>query len=35
MKPNPKFKPHGQLRSSQVITTYGPGSLVDFLAKSV
>jgi hypothetical protein len=27
MKPRPK--PHGQIRQSQVVTTFGPGSLVD------
>jgi hypothetical protein len=28
MKPRPE--PHGQVRRSQVLTTYGPGSLIDF-----
>jgi hypothetical protein len=31
----PNKRPHGQLRMSQVITTFGPGSLVDLPAQSV
>jgi hypothetical protein len=33
-KQNPK-KPHGQLRQSQMLTTYGPGSLLDLPKHSV
>ena len=28
MTPRPNARPHGQVRHSQVVTTFGPGSLV-------
>ena len=31
----PNARPHGQLRHSQVVTTFGPGSLVDLPNQSV
>lgn len=33
MKPRPE--PHGQVRRSQVLTTYGPGSLIDFPSDAI
>ena len=35
MKPRPNARPHGQVRHSQVVTTFGPGSLVDLPDHSV
>jgi hypothetical protein len=35
MKPRPNARPHGQLRRSQVVTTFGPGSLLDLPLQSV
>lgn len=35
MSPRPNAKPHGQLRQSQVVTTFGPGSLLDLPNYSV
>jgi hypothetical protein len=35
MSRKPNARPHGQLRNSQVITTFGPGSLLDLPALSV
>jgi hypothetical protein len=35
MKPRPNARPHGQLRRSQVVTTFGPGSLLDLPNHSV
>src|SRR5271165_4135972 len=31
----PNARPHGQVRHSQVVTTFGPGSLVDLPVQSV
>lgn len=31
----PNARPHGQIRNSQVVTTFGPGSLVDLPTQSV
>jgi hypothetical protein len=33
--PRPNARPHGQVRHSQIVTTFGPGSLVDLPNKSV
>ena len=33
--PRPNARPHGQVRHSQVVTTFGPGSLVDLPTQSV
>src|SRR4051812_33353004 len=33
--PKPNARPHGQVRHSQVVTTFGPGSLVDLPTQSV
>jgi hypothetical protein len=33
--PKPHARPHGQLRHSQVVTTFGPGSLLDLPTQSV
>lgn len=35
MKRKPGAKPHGQIRQSQLITTYGPGSMLDLPNHSV
>lgn len=35
MSPRPQAKPHGQVRQSQVVTTFGPGALVDLPTVSV
>ena len=35
MKPKPNARPHGQLRCSQVVTTFGPGALVDLPTRAV
>jgi hypothetical protein len=35
MKPRPKARPHGQARRSQVVMTFGPGSLLDLPRHSV
>ncbi len=35
MKPQRNARPHGQLRQSQVITTFGPGSMIDLPTRSV
>ena len=29
MSPKPGARPHGQIRRSQLITTFGPGAIVD------
>ena len=31
----PHAQPHGQIRQSQVVTTFGPGSLLDLPTQSV
>ncbi len=33
--PRPNARPHGQVRHSQVVTTFGPGSLLDLPTQSV
>jgi hypothetical protein len=33
--PKPNARPHGQVRHSQVVTTFGPGSLLDLPTQSV
>jgi hypothetical protein len=33
--PKPNARPHGQVRYSQVVTTFGPGSLLDLPTQSV
>src|SRR6516165_8771563 len=33
--PKPHARPHGQVRHSQVVTTFGPGSLLDLPTQSV
>lgn len=33
--PKPNARPHGQIRRSQVVTTFGPGSLLDLPTQSV
>jgi len=33
--PRPHTRPHGQIRQSQIITTFGPGSLLDLPTRSV
>jgi hypothetical protein len=33
--PKPHARPHGQVRHSQVVTTFGPGSLLDLPKQSV
>jgi hypothetical protein len=33
--PKPNARPHGQVRQSQVVTTFGPGSLLDLPTQSV
>src|SRR5258708_35275429 len=33
--PKPNARPHGQVRHSQVVTTFGPGSLLDLPKQSV
>lgn len=35
MTPRPNARPHGQIRQSQVITTFGPGSMLDLPQHSV
>jgi hypothetical protein len=35
MSPRRSVRPHGQLRQSQVITTFGPGAMLDLPARSV
>jgi hypothetical protein len=35
MKPNKRIPPNGEVRQSQMITTYGPGSMVDLPNESV
>lgn len=35
MSPRPRARPHGQVRQSQVVTTFGPGALVDLPTVSV
>src|SRR5262245_60321145 len=35
MTTRPNARPHGQVRHSQVVTTFGPGSLVDLPNHSV
>ncbi len=35
MRPPRKSRPHGQVRQSQVITTFGPGSMIDLPNYSV
>lgn len=35
MSPRPQARPHGQVRQSQVVTTFGPGALVDLPTVSV
>jgi hypothetical protein len=35
MKPYPNARPHGQIRRSQVVTTFGPGSMLDLPLQSV
>src|SRR5215213_5032204 len=33
--PRPNARPHGQVRHSQVVTTFGPGALLDLHEQSV
>ena len=35
MRRKPGAKPHGQIRQGQLITTYGPGSMLDLPNHSV
>ncbi|MDB5310762.1 MAG: hypothetical protein JWO38_4964 [Gemmataceae bacterium] len=35
MSPRPNARPNGQLRQSQVVSTFGPGSMIDLPAHSV
>lgn len=35
MKPRRKVRPHGQIRQSQVVTTFGPGSMIDLPKQSI
>ena len=35
MKSRAAAKPHGQLRRSQVVTTFGPGAMIDLPGQSV
>ncbi len=35
MRPKPKARPHGQIRQSQVVTSFGPGAMLDLPQHSV